>query len=394
MRRAVPALLVSLTLLLHACAGGSAAQSPAGSGAEATAIDFQQVANVLLARLDLQPGERVLLVGLPGRFDPIVPLLRTGVEAAGAADLGAWAVEGELPDEWSTDFTRSLIGQGRTELVGLLADVDAALMLPGASTNHAVYAAMQEVLRGDRGRTIHFHWLGAYNLDGTLKDIDDMVDEHYVGVLTETDYAALGRSQLAFEQVMRGATVRVTTPAGTDIAFRIGDRPVTKQDGDASAARARMGRNLIDREVELPAGAIRVAPIEESVNGTIVFPPSVWGGVRTDNLTLRFERGVMVSLEASTGGEAALREIEAAGDAGKAFREFALGFNPLLAIPTSGEPWIPYYGYGAGVVRLSLGDNTELGGIVGGGYVRWNFFVDATVTVDDVIWVGDGRLVR
>jgi hypothetical protein len=155
-----------------------------------------------------------------------------------------------------------------------------------------------------------------------------------------------------------------------------------------------MGRNLIDREVELPAGAIRVAPIEGSVAGTVVFPPSVWGEERTENLTLRFERGVMVSLEAARGAEAALAEIEAAGDAGKAFREFALGFNPLLAIPTSGERWIPYYGYGAGVVRLSLGDNTELGGAVGGGYVRWNFFVDATVTVDGETWVEGGRLVR
>ena len=40
-----------------------------------------------------------------------------------------------------------------------------------------------------------------------------------------------------------------------------------------------------------------------------------------------------------------------------------------------------YYGYGAGVVRLSLGDNSELGGDVTGGSVRWNFFVGTTVTV-------------
>ena len=52
----------------------------------------------------------------------------------------------------------------------------------------------------------------------------------------------------------------------------------------------------------------------------------------------------------------------------------------------------PYYGYGAGVVRLSLGDNSELGGAVGGGYVRWNFFTDLTVTVNGQVWVKDGRL--
>ena len=58
------------------------------------------------------------------------------------------------------------------------------------------------------------------------------------------------------------------------------------------------------------------------------------------------------------------------------------------------NPWIPYYGYGAGVVRLSLGDNSELGGNVTGGYVRWNFFVDTTVTVGDEVWVRDGKLIK
>ena len=67
----------------------------------------------------------------------------------------------------------------------------------------------------------------------------------------------------------------------------------------------------------------------------------------------------------------------------------ARGFNPLLAVPAR-DPWIPYYGYGAGVVRLSLGDNTELGGKVTGGYVRWNFFTDLTVTVGTTEWVSRG----
>ena len=80
------------------------------------------------------------------------------------------------------------------------------------------------------------------------------------------------------------------------------------------------------------------------------------------------------------------------GEGARAFREIAIGFNPLLAVPER-QPWIPYYGYGAGVLRLSLGDNSELGGVVKGGYVRWNFFTDATVTVSGVTWVREGRLV-
>ena len=108
---------------------------------------------------------------------------------------------------------------------------------------------------------------------------------------------------------------------------------------------------------------------------------------------LHFEGGRVVETEAETGIEGVRAEMEAAGDAGRTFRELAVGLNPLLAIP-EGEEWIPYYGYGGGVVRLSLGDNTELGGSVGGGYVRWNFFADATVSVGGEVWVRDGRLVE
>jgi leucyl aminopeptidase (aminopeptidase T) len=134
-----------------------------------------------------------------------------------------------------------------------------------------------------------------------------------------------------------------------------------------------------------------VAPLEESVEGTIVFPPSQWSGRPVEGLKLRFERGRAVSVEAASGRDAVEAEMNRAGDTGRRFREFALGLNPTLAVPDT-APWIPYYGYGAGVVRLSLGDNSELGGEVGGGYVRWNFFTDLTVSAGGRTWVSGGRL--
>lgn len=364
------------------------------AGGTPGAPDHAALTHHVLERLALQPDERVLLVALPGDFDAMVAPFREGVRAAGAEDLGAWAVEGPQPEAWATDFTARLAAARDEDLVDILGEVDAAVMMPGAQPVDPVYASLQEVLRRGHGRTVHFHWAGAYAPDGTLMDRSPAVDALYQDVLAGTDYAALAASQRAFEEAMRAAEVRVTTPAGTDLTFRIGDRPVTRQDGDASAARAARARNLIDREVELPAGAIRVAPIEESVNGTIAFPPSTWSGAPVRGLVLTIASGRVVDATAEQGLEAAVAEMDAAGPAGRAFRELALGFNPLLAVPDRGERWIPYYGYGAGVVRLSLGDNTELGGAVGGGYVRWNFFTDATVTVGGETWVEGGRLVR
>ncbi len=47
-------------------------------------------------------------------------------------------------------------------------------------------------------------------------------------------------------------------------------------------------------------------------------------------------------------------ELARAGDAGQSFREFALGLNPLLAIPDQGTPGIPYYGYGSAAAALMM----------------------------------------
>src|SRR5207247_394325 len=112
---------------------------------------------------------------------------------------------------------------------------------------------------------------------------------------------------------------------------------------------------------ELPAAVGRVAPLEETVDGVIAFPPSQWDGRPVEGLKLRFSKGRVVEIIAAGGKEAVEAEMQKAGDAGRAFREIGVGFNTLLAVPER-APWIPYYGYGAGVVRLSLGDNSELGG--------------------------------
>ena len=379
-------------------AGACAPESPdaAGSGTDG-ALDFPAIAAALLERSAPQPGERVLLLGQAGtRWDAVLPLLSAGIQEAGAAYLGAVDIFGApLPGAESTEFATGL-GLDPEGWGDVLVEVDLAVKLPGATpspdVDYDVYRALQDVLRRDRARTVHFHWAGATSFGMEELPVDEHVDMVYQRALLETDYEALAATLTAFEAALRAGVVRVTTPGGTDISFEVADRPVTRQDGDASAARMAEARNLIDREVELPAGAARVSPVLRTVEGRIAFPPAQWGGRAVEGLVLSFEEGRVVDVEADSGREGVIAEMDAAGDAGRAFRELAVGFNPLLAIP-DGEEWIPYYGYGAGVVRLSLGDNTELGGAVGGGYVRWNFFTDATVAVGGEVWVRDGVLV-
>jgi hypothetical protein len=356
--------------------------------------DWSALATKIAERMALVRGERVLLVGTPGLADPLVPALRAAVRSAGGTDLGAVSDNAAAPAEWGTEFTRGLAQTSGPARVDYLRHVNVAVMMPGPVASDPTYAAMQAVLNGGRGRTIHFHWAGAYDIEGNTIPVSPAEGRVYERAVLETDYAALAARQRALEAAMRSDVIRVTTPAGTDLRFRIGDRPFTRQDGDASAARAARGRNLIDREIELPAGAIRVAPLEETVEGKVVFPPGTWGNERVEGLVLTFKRGEVTAVEAKSGRAAVERELTEGGSAARRFRELAVGMNPLLAVPDTGMRWVPYYGYGSGVVRLSLGDNGELGGNVRGSYVRWNLFFDATVTVGSTTWVRDGRLIR
>ncbi len=358
-------------------------------------LDWEAMAKRIVQQLAFEPGETFLAVAHPGTFEELIPHLRYEVMKAGAVDLGVIDVLGApVPSAWNESILLEGGRKARVELKAMLERVDASIMLPGANPGQPVYAAIQDLLREGKARTVHFHWLdnnSAFPLPGQPLPPRHQIEAVYQRALLETDYPALATLQRKLDAAMRAGEVRVMTPAGTDLRFRIGSRVVNFQDGDASGARAARGVVLIDREIELPAGAIRVAPLEETVEGTIVFPPSQWSGRPVQGLRLGITAGKVTSIEASEGKEWAEREIDGAGDAGRSFREFALGLNPLLAVPDD-RPWIPYYGYGAGVVRLSLGDNSELGGKVTGGYVRWNFFTDATVIVNGETWVEKGKV--
>jgi leucyl aminopeptidase (aminopeptidase T) len=383
-------LLVPITI---ACAAVVAAQPR-------LTLDHAAIARRLVQQLALKPGERVLSIAHPGVFEDLVPWIRYEVMKSGGIDLGVVDVLREpVPEAFDTTVLAKGAREARSHYKAMFRDVDAAIMMPGATTAHPAYLAMQDWLKDDltehRGRrTIHFHWIengSAYPIAGQPLPPRPQMDAMYQRALLQTDYKALNASERRFAEALRGGEVHITSAAGTDLRFRAGDRPANLQDGDASAARAAQGRVLIDHEIELPAGVVRVAPLEDSVDGLIAFPPSQWDGRPVEGLKLRFAKGRVVEVTAASGRDAVEAEMRRAGDAGRMFREIGVGFNPLLAVPER-EPWIPYYGYGAGVVRLSLGDSTELGGAVTGGYVRWNFFTDLTVAVGGTTWVRNGKM--
>ena len=155
------------------------------------------------------------------------------------------------------------------DLAERLARTDIYIWLPAgedAVTPADQRAILAKWLDAGGGRQIHFHWNdGTRDADGLPVTHTAAYDAAYVKAL-DIDYAALSRRQDEAIALLRSGDVHVTTPDGTDLRFRVGDRPFNKQDGDASKARMAQARVRVDREVDF-AGVLRVAPIESSVNG-------------------------------------------------------------------------------------------------------------------------------
>jgi hypothetical protein len=343
--------------------------------------DYDKCARRIADALRLSQGEKVVLKVDTRVFSQLVPPLENVIRASGADISGVIHAEdatGSSDDELAS-------------LRRLFSGTDVFIWLPELHQGNrpAVARALTEWLDAGRGRAVHFHWAsGSYRIGFGELPPQDFIDRIYLAALDVSPEDLDRRHQRAIP-LLRSATVRVTTPEGTDISFQIGDRPFCSQIGDASPARMRSARTRIDRDIELPAGVLRVAPIETSVNGSVFLP--VWRPIAAEghNLMLRFVDG-HVAVQGPNADKID-QELTAAGGDARMFREFALGFNPALQILPE-APFIGYYGYGSGIVRLSLGDNEEMGGANRGGGVYWNFIHNATVTAGDHVLVKDGKL--
>lgn len=143
----------------------------------------------IVERMALERGEKVLLVANPDMFRELVPHLRYEVMKAGGVDLGVIDVLASPAFEsWDLRMLRRAAGSAREAYRAMFRDVDAAIMLPGVRPFHPPYAAMQDLLRGGRGRTVHFHWLengSAFPIPGQPLPPLHVIDATYQRALSE-----------------------------------------------------------------------------------------------------------------------------------------------------------------------------------------------------------------
>src|SRR5215471_17184454 len=231
-----------------------------------TQNDYNKCARRIAEALQLEPDESVLLKVDTRLFTPVVPPLQSAIRAAGAHISGVI-----LAEETDTSSQREL-----DSLRQLFNNADVFIWLPELhqGSRPALAQALNEWLDAGRGRAVHFHWQsGSYPIGFVELPSQDFIDSQYLAAL-DVKPGDLQRRHEWAKSILRRGPVRVTTPEGTDLTFEIGDRPFCSQTGDASRERMKHARTRIDRDVELPGGVLRVAPIEESANGSVCL--QVW----------------------------------------------------------------------------------------------------------------------
>src|SRR5207244_10666839 len=126
---------------------------------------------------------------------------------AGGIDLGVVEI---LPEPVPESFDPAVLARGaresRSHYKAMFRDVDAAIMMPGATPAHPAYAAMQDWLKDDlaehRGRrTVHFHWIengSAYPIAGQPMPIRATIDGLYQPARLKTDDKAPAEAQQKF----------------------------------------------------------------------------------------------------------------------------------------------------------------------------------------------------
>jgi aminopeptidase len=401
-RRSVVHLGSALGLLAFLLAGEAHAQTAARQTG-ATEARFSALAHrIVTTSAAVKPGEAVVIAG--GKHTiPLMEALAIEVQKAGgfpnlllASDSVTRSYFRDVPEEylklepryfgtWVRAIQVWISLPNEEDFAALVSGVAEARVAKAAEAGQFIAKVANE--SGIRLIGVGFPSRGEAASNGVpFAEYDQM---QWAGI--GADYAMIGRAGNRVREALRGAkAVHVTSPAGTDITFSLGDRHVAVDDGQVTEDEAK-GSSLIERIASLPGGRVSVAPIETSGNGTVVVPRNRCRDVVVTDNRFQVRDGKVGGLTARAGAKCLNDGLTAYSGPADRLGSITIGLNPAIhAIPDSAY----FPSAAAGMVYLGFGSNTFLGGdndTPGGIGVP---ITDATVTADGKAVVRSGRLVE
>ena len=249
---------------------------------------------------EVKPGENLLIVADTWTDMEIAEaVLIAGINAKANAQLLV------IPRR-----TRADAREVSASTVGALVGADVIVGLCGSMSNIKMRLATEKA----RAK-------GARVAQSSLRGVEDWAIEGLVGI----DYRGMIEVAKKICKLWKKTkVVRLTSAVGTDVSFRLEDRPCLLGDGRAIEPGS-VGY--------FPGATPSIAPVEKTVNGTIVVDAATSLRLVSEPVTLTLEDGVITSIE---GGEDAVayRSLLESVDDPKAFNvvHFNVGVNPRAEI--------------------------------------------------------------
>ncbi len=157
---------------------------------------------------------------------------------------------------------------------------------------------------------------------GIATTVPKGVEDYVIEGILEVDHEAMAEMCETIRELWEKTEVcKVTSPLGTDISFRLKGRRAFPELGIATE---------LFPVAYFPGGLVAIAPIEETINGTIVIDGSITpGGLISEPIICHVENGVITTIESGPDANAWRSRLETTGDP-KAFHiaHFTVGLNP------------------------------------------------------------------
>ena len=206
------------------------------------------------------------------------------------------------------------------------------------------------------------------------------ITEDMLARTMRADFAEVRRRSAALaEALSRGSTVRITSPAGTDLTLGIEGRAGIPDDGDLTAPGA-FGN--------LPAGEAFVAPVEGTGRGRIVFDGSIWPiGLLEEPLVADISDGYATGFSGPR-AEDFTAVLTPHGREAFAVAELGMGTNEAARLTGNvleDEKIL-------GTIHVAFGDNHSFGGTIRVSSHQDGIVLQPTVAIDSTTVVEGGRL--
>jgi aminopeptidase len=360
-------------------------------------------AKVVNQSLQVKPGETVLITGTPAEI-PLMEALYVAVSKAGGkpvVQLGLPEASKKalmetpvaylkMPNTFELFQARAvdcIINTGSTQNPQLMADVPEEKL----AASRSGFYVLQDAMNLPRFRMVSIGQTGGIPTETFAKfknaSYDDMMNMFWKSV--DVDYDKLRTEGESIRTTFKdNAEVKVTTPEGTNLTFRLSKLAPRINSGLSH------GNNPTFSGMTaawLPAGEV-YAPVEaSSANGTLVAPEIDIRGQVIKNLRLKFTNGRITDVQADNNVNFVKTLLSSAKGDADMLSLFDIGIN-RNSQPLQNSS---YYSWEmGGMVTLSTGDNAWAGGTTKSD-VGLSFHIPgATVTINGKPVVEKGKLLE